>query len=444
MSKRIGLILVSLLLVHNVVSQQKLNFPEVDKTSYELFQKEKWKELIDYADISREQGIDFFYLKIRTAIAFYNLKRYRIAADWFLQAWENDQSFDWLQEYLYYSLVFGGRASEASKIAGSFLPEVQEKIDFKRNKTLRVALEAGYCFNPDFEELTTLPHDQEAGTGENYGEAFYLKNYHFESFDLNHRISPGLTLNHNFTYIGVNREERVDWGTAHQSYPININQFQYFLNPHFIIGKKIYVSPSASVIWGNYEMILGRLSNNQSKTFNSWYTTYSDFIFSTAFWSHIGNFSPGAEAALANINNAGFSQLSAWITWYPFSNTSFYLTPRLYFKGDTENSLSYNTLGISGGLQLGFAHLYGTYLNGKMENFIESGGYVVANFPGKSKNKFSVSIYLPTGKKYQFVLRFISQDITENYRVYTNAIKSSELQYNYVQNTITAGISWNF
>lgn len=444
MSKRIGLITVLIVLALYVNAQQKLNVPEVDKTSYELFQQKKWKELIDYADRAREDGIDFFYLKARTGIAFYNLKRYREAADWFLQAWEDDRSFDWLQEYLYYSLVFGGRASEASKIADNFLPGVKEKIGFAGDKTLRVAFEAGYSFNPDFEELTAGSHGQDAGTGENYGEAFYLKNYHFESFDLSHRISPGLTLYHNFSYIGLNREERIDWGAEHRSYPVNINQFHYFINPQFIIGEKFYVAPSASFILGNYELTLGRLSNNQSKTFNSSYSSFSDFIFSTAFWSHFGNFSPGGEVALANINNAGFSQLSAWITWYPFSNLNFYLTPRIYFKGNAENSLNYNTFGISGGLQLGIAHLYANYLNGEMENFIESGGYIVANFPGTSQQKFSGSIYLPPGKKYQFVFRFISQDITEKYLVYINGIRSSELQYDYIKNTITAGISWNF
>jgi tetratricopeptide (TPR) repeat protein len=65
-----------------------------------------------------------------------------------------------------------------------------------------------------------------------------------------------------------------------------------------------------------------------------------------------------------------------------------------------------------------------------MENFIESGGYVVSNFPGVSEQKFSGSLYFPTGKKYQLVLRYLSQDVTETYKVYTNlgGEQFSELQ----------------
>ena len=44
MSKRIGLIIVLIVLALNVKAQQKLNVPEVDKTSYELFQQKKWKK----------------------------------------------------------------------------------------------------------------------------------------------------------------------------------------------------------------------------------------------------------------------------------------------------------------------------------------------------------------------------------------------------------------
>ncbi|HKI87427.1 MAG TPA: hypothetical protein VKA38_00275, partial [Draconibacterium sp.] len=161
-------------------------------------------------------------------------------------------------------------------------------------------------------------------------------------------------------------------------------------------------------------------------------------------WTHLGNFSPGAEVNFANIYDENFTQLSVWLTFYPFSNLNFYVTPRVYFKSDEENEMGYNAYGISGGIQLGPVHLYGQYLNGEMKNFIESAGYVVANFPGRSTYKLSTSIYFPAGKKYQFVVRYLNQDVIENYQVYTNAIPTNALEYKYVKHTLTAGISWNF
>lgn len=443
MQKRIGLTLVLTLFLLVVQAQQNLNYPEVDKVSYDLYIQGKWAELIDYAIEARQQGIDFFYLQARTGIAYYNLKKYRTASTWFLKAWESDQSFEWLQEYLYYSLLWGGRASEAYKVAGSFSPAMQDKIGFASSQITRVGLEAGYSFNPGFETLTTAPHGQQAGVGNDYGEAFYLKNYHFESVDLSHRISPGFSVNHNLTYIGLNREQRINWGSGN-SFPMKTNQFQYFLNPHFVMGKKIYVSPSMSAIWGSYDFFSGGFTGNQMKMFYNTSASFSDFVFSTLAWSHFGGFSPGAEINLANITDQKFTQLSAWLTIYPFSNLNFYFTPRAYFKSSENSGFGFNTFGISGGVQLGAVHFYGSYLNGDMENFIEAGGYVVSNFPGISEQKFSGSLYFPTGKKYQLVLRYLNQDVTEKYRVYTNLSESNSLKYNYVKHTITVGISWNF
>lgn len=443
MSKRIGLTGIFFLIFVVAFAQQKWNYPEINKKSYELYQQKKWNELIDYTNESRKHGIDFFYLQARTGIAYYNLKKYRKASEYFLKAWKNDQSFEWLQEYVYYSLSFGGQSTEAMKLAKDFSPAMQKKINYSSSKITRVALEGGFSFNPDVNQLISESHYDQANVGEDYGEGYYMKNYQFEAIDFSHQIAPGVSLNHNFTYIGVNRDEQVYWSSTN-TFPIKINQFQYFLSPHFVLGKKLYVSPSINAIWGNTDLYLGGIRSNSSRYFYSYNYTYSDFVFSTAMWTHWGNFSSGAEVNVANIYDKSFTQLSGWLTFYPFSNLNFYVTPRIYFKSDSENEMSYNTYGISGGIQLGPVHLYSQYLNGDMKNFIESDGYIVSNFPGRSTYKSSTSLYFPVGKKYQFVVRYINQDIIENYQVYTEAVPSNSLEYKYVKHTLTAGISWNF
>jgi hypothetical protein len=443
MSKRFGLTVILFLLFFFASAQQKWNYIEIDKKSYELFQQKKWDELIKFNDEARDHGIDYFYLQARTGIAYYNLKRYRKASRWFFKAWENDQSFDWLQEYLYYSLVFGGRVDEALKFATGFTKDLQQKIHYADKKITRVGLESGYAFNPDYNNLMNENFSGEVDLGEDYGEAFILKNYFYESFDLSHQVAPGVKINHNINYINLNREELVDWGSQN-SFPAKTNQFQYFINTQFVAGKKWYISPSVTAIAGNTELFLGTYRSSGMRYFYSRSYKYSDFVFSLSTWSHFGNFSPGAEINQANIYNTNFTQLSAWLTVYPFSNINFYFTPKIYLKTDSEGKMNYNTYEVSGGLQLGPIHLYGKYLNGDMENLIESAGYVVSNFPGHSKQKIMGSLYFPAWKKHQFVIRYINQDITEKYQVFSNAVPANNLEYKYMQHTIIGGISWNF
>ncbi len=420
-------------------AQQKWNYAEVDKKSYELFQQKKWLELIEFNNQACEKGIEYFYLQARTGIAWFNLGKYRKASTWFFKAWENDQHLEWLQEYLYYSLVYSGRYTEASKLAGNFTNGLQQKINFEKMKPLRIALEGGYSWNPDFDQLLGSNLDVDSDVGSNYGEAFFLNNYHFESVDYSHQIAPGVILNHNLTHIGIDRMEQLYWGSRY-NFQIDVSQNQYFLNPIFTVGKW-YVSPSANITWGKSDLILGNYDPN---TFYSKNYKFSDFIFTTSTWTNWGNFSPGAEINFATIANEEFTQASAWLTMYPLSNGNLYFTPRVYFKSDDENSFAYNTFGISGGFQLGQLHFYGNYLNGEMENFVEAGGYVISNFPGRSTRKYLGSIYFPFAKKYQFVVRYLNQDIFEKYQVYRNATRDKNLEYSYIKHTITAGISWRF
>ncbi|MDP3180287.1 MAG: hypothetical protein Q8M67_00535, partial [Bacteroidota bacterium] len=92
MSKRIVLICLFIFFLKATQAQEKLNYAEVDKQSYQLFLDEKWPELIKYSAEARKQGIDYFYLEVRTGIAWYNLGKYRNAAPWFLKAYIKDKS----------------------------------------------------------------------------------------------------------------------------------------------------------------------------------------------------------------------------------------------------------------------------------------------------------------------------------------------------------------
>jgi len=442
MSKRIGLLSLFMVFMIAATAQKKLNYVEVDKQSYALFQEKKWPELIQFATEARKQGIDFFYLQVRTGIAWYNQEKFRNAAPWFLKAYANDKSFEWLQEYVYYSLIFSGRQAEADKFAATFSGAIKKKIGFREVGITRLAYETGYSFNPDFKGLKTRDFSTEVNLGKDYGVGYFLKNYSFHSFDISHRIGPNFTLNHNLTYIGVNREAVVDWGDQTTS-PVRINQFQYYINPVWVIGKKLNISSSLNVIFGNSDVYVGSLSNETTKVFSLSKSNYSDFVFSTAVWSNFGNFSPGLEINAANINASTFFQMSSWITFYPLSNTKLYIIPRVYFKSGSDG-FRWNAFGISGGAQLGKVHFYGNYLWGNMEYFVGSAGYVVANFPGKSDRKIMGSVFLPLWKKYQLVIRYINQNVIEKYQVYTSGNKSNSLEYNYSKNTITAGISWNF
>ncbi|NPD47102.1 tetratricopeptide repeat protein [Lentimicrobium sp. S6] len=444
MSKKLVVISFLLMLFSVSYAQEKMNDRVVDIQSYQLFREEKWPELIQLSEEARAQGIDFYYLQYRTGIAWYKQGKYRKACQYFIDAYAKDQSDNWLQEYVYYSLLFSGRKLEANKYISSFSQEVKEKIGLRKTAVDFLAYETNYGFNQDFDELRGRDFSSEVNLGEDYGEGYFLKSYTQQSLDLSHHIGSNFTVNHNLSYYHVTRDAIVNWGKQTSS-PIRVNQFNYYINPAWVIGKKFNISPSLLYIWGTSDVYAGKLINNyKDKVFDLKEFKYSDYVFSTAFWSDFGNVSPGLELNIGNINNLDFKQLSAWITYYPLSNTKLFIRPRVYFKSSPEESFAFNTFEISAGASIGKIYISGQYLRGDMKNFVESTGYTVFNLPGKSDYKIMGSIYFPIDKKYQFVLRYINRSVKENYQVYTLGEKSTNLEYKYLIHTITAGISWKF
>lgn len=442
MQKRIIITGLLFVLLMQVMSQDKLNYKEVDSQSYRLFLQKDWTELINFSTEARKQGIDYYYLQMRTGIAYYNLGKYRKASFFFLKAYENDQSSELLQEYVYYSLVFSGRILEARKYSSQFGESLIKSLKLKSNRINYLAYETGYVFNSEFEDLKTRSFTNDIELGDDYGEAYLLKDYSFHSLDLSHQIHPNLSLNHNVTYIGVNREARVNWGDQFTS-PIGIRQFQYFINPVWVMGKKLNVSPSLNLIFGNRDSYIGGYDQSFNKVFALSNVRYNDYVFSTSFWTDFKNLSPGVEFNTGKIGERNFTQASVWMTWYPLSKTSLYITPKVYFKSDgVSKDFGWNALGVSAGGQLGKVHLSGQYLFGEMENFVEAGGYLISNFPGTSDQKIMGSIYYPLSKKIKLVFRYINQGVTEDYRVYSDGVLSNTFNYNYTKHTITGGISW--
>ncbi len=442
MSKRIVILVLILTGFQGLFAQEKMNYAESDLQSFALFQDKNWKGLIEYSTEVRKHGIDYFYLQVRTGIAWYHLEKYRTASEWFLKAWQMDNSMEWLQEYVYFSLTYSGREMEALKYAQYFSDAIKAKIGYKESAISGIAYETGYSFNPDFDELKSYDFSTEINLGSDYGELYLLKDYSFHSFDLVHRVKPNLSLMHNLTYVGVNREAIVDWDGQSNS-DIRINQFNYYISPTWIVGKKLNISPSLSLILGSGDVYAGGLTNNLSKAFSISKSVYSGAVMSTAVWSDFGNFSPGIEVNAAKINESKFVQFSSWVTYYPLGNINLHITPRVYFKSENA-TFGWNAFGISGGAKLGSVHLTGQYIFGDMENFVESNGYLVSNFTGITNNKMMGSIYFPLGKRYQFVCRFINQQMSERYQVYTSGIKSYSMEYNYSKYTLTGGISWRF
>lgn len=94
-------------------SQTTKDFVYYNNQTYALFQSEQWQELIVVATEALDAEFDFFYLRLRLGIAYYQRERYGAAVTQFYAAQQWNKNDPLSREYLYYSLVFSGRMAEA-------------------------------------------------------------------------------------------------------------------------------------------------------------------------------------------------------------------------------------------------------------------------------------------------------------------------------------------
>lgn len=68
------------------VHAQELPFKEVDRISYELYEQEKWEELVQFGQRDEVRETDYIYLDLRLGIAHFNLKNWYQSERYFLSA----------------------------------------------------------------------------------------------------------------------------------------------------------------------------------------------------------------------------------------------------------------------------------------------------------------------------------------------------------------------
>ena len=98
-------------------SQQPLSLVSVDAQTYSQWQKKDWDGLIATGKQALKADIDFYYLRVRLGIAYYEKKNDHMALHHVEKAYKLQSNESYLKEYLYYSYLFAGREADAMAFA---------------------------------------------------------------------------------------------------------------------------------------------------------------------------------------------------------------------------------------------------------------------------------------------------------------------------------------
>lgn len=469
-----------------------VDFKTVDELTYRYYVEKKWDSVIIIGKQALRADIDFYYLRVRMGLAYYEQKEYIPAAAHLKKARQFDPADAIVADYLYYAYIFTNQM-EAARVLQSSLPVSDRNvIDAKKGFVEAAGFESGYTFSGN-----NAPKDKPSlmGTDSIYGETDVYGNYLYEhlgiKFNLSNRI--GLTLAYNYLnfsktkYIQYARiEDQLEsiadssWGknyiysfptvTYDTSFSYSVNQHEIHAGLSWYLNGGIRIIPAFHFIRVSYPVVSASANLvtvtdtgyylNQSQeyvtfpfertiyTYTRSDTSFSNYLASLSLSKEFGRFNIGLSGSYSNLNNKKQKQVGAWVTWLPFGNLNLYSATTVtgFLQGKDKRLLLSQ---VVGGKITRWCWAEGSFYYGDFSNANILNGSVVYNNSDVIKYRGSANIYFLVGKHLQFSLIYqYARKESKQYYFYTNTSteevssspKTQLIPYN--TNTIIGGITW--
>ena len=361
----------------NTVSAQ-ISSADVENKSLQLYQQKNWAELIPFVQQSIKEGNDYFYLRMRIGIAFYEQKNYPKAEEQFKKALSFNSGDATAQEYLYFSYLFNAQYVEARNMSIGFDPALKKKTETEEPSNVSMVFVEGGTKISDSANY----YNKSTNTKSNFFDpAVYVQ------AGLSHYVGEkGASLLHAVTYFS----QRSHTGT--------LSQFQYYLQASIPLKHDWTIMPSLH--WVN-------LSNTTTSNFplppggpggptppsQTVKTVNNYFVASMAVQKRMDYVTLGLGTGYSNMN--GVTQLNHYgsLSISPLGNQSFVFGATAY----VHTTDSYSTINTAFAPFLYFEpikrlSIKAAYFSNQNDNIIEDNGYLVNNSPDLTKSRWSLML----------------------------------------------------
>jgi len=148
-----GLMISIILHTDSYAQTPESDFKTVDQKTYSFYENGNWDSVIYIGKIALKNNIDYYYLRLRMGIAYYEKTNYRLAALHFEKALKYNSSENLALEYLYYSYIFTNRKLEARVLTAKFSDQLIQKINPENKKVIdHIYFEGGAAKSNNFDK----------------------------------------------------------------------------------------------------------------------------------------------------------------------------------------------------------------------------------------------------------------------------------------------------
>lgn len=431
------IILISVLMTNAVAFSQSLSMPEVDEKTYALWSEKNWSGLIALGRDALKQGIDFYYLRVRLGIAYYEKENYHQAITHFKKAYSANPHEAYLNEYLYYAYLFSGRNEEALRVAASFPQEWKDKTG--AGVRFMDGLYAFYGTN-FLDNDITASYSIELDPLVN-GSQVISKKYSFVNLGLKHRLTPSFSIDHSYTGLKKTNFVYYQKDGATGSKPEHTTTLnQYFVAGNLRVARNLnlraglhYVNtsyPVETLVFGQ-----GRYSVRNVTISESDYVGLFSLEWRTSYLAAGGAYYHGG------LNNARQDQTDLSVILYPFGNSHFYTISTVSLQSEKQDDLMEQRIIFNqeAGLRITrWMWAEGGATWGDLHNYVAGGGAVIYNSFETIRKKRGGRLILYPGKRWELRLDYSWKE-NESYFITDSSGENTNRQ-TYVNHSLTAGL----
>lgn len=421
-------------------SQQTVEF--IDSLTYIQFYNQDYSSLQKTTKEALKKGIDFYFLRTRVAISYYNQKNYESALPHFKKAQEIYPLDTLIQEYYYYTLLFTDREEDAYDLASHFSKSMQEKIGYKKRDYFRnneITLASGLTSNNNISKFTTL----DIKGSDIYSEGTFQGRNIFASIAFKTNLFSRFNLTTGFSYFDNKSLGKIQFkdSTAIKKFRNQPYQFNIALDYLFPSGLKIGGAFGAYYESSNVYSVQFDSNSNTIEYINNRKVNkpFTGSLFLTYRWSRFEAFISGAAGNLASQRQ---KQGELGFVYYPLGNQNLYTVTRgTIFKNSSENRFIFHQ--IIGGKAYKFLwyELSGSY--GNLQNYIGVASFTTYNtvdpviFSSHLSLKFFIS-------DFEIIPSYGLQIRENNYYSIDNLFNVNSLTDKYFNHILALTAKWKF
>jgi len=361
---------------------QMTDFATIEQRSYNLYQRKEWNELLEVGRNALKADVDYYYLRMRMGIAYYERENYRASIPHFLKALEFDSKNKVAAEYLYYAYLFSGRNLDANIVYSRFYNQLKASHVPKTGK----------IFNSIYSEVgfkTLSPRNDGFG------------NLGYKHVGIEQQLGSRLNL-----YYGISQIRQsiylFDTETTNNGrvFYIDETEFKYQQNEYFVKGTIPVIR--GLQVFGGYHF----------QSISDTIPTYTNVAFIGGIKTNIRAMDFDLSFGQSEINNTTSQQLSGNLIWYPTYSLNFYLQSNLTLltRTDESNSVFYQKVGFRSGPNT-WIEIYGS--KGNMRGMQELDGFYLYNLKNDMDGRLGVSMIFLLNQKHKWILGYTKENYTE-------------------------------